>query len=198
MTIRYGDGNQLPINIRPMQEDDLEQVIAIDRISFSMPWSPRAYRYELKENAASLLWVAEIASKQGQRQIVGYIVIWLICTPAPEEAHIATIAVHPGYRNQGVAQELLQTALITAIQKGVGSATLEVRESNLAAQNLYERFKFEVVGHRPRYYCDNKENAILMTVEGLGQAYLDWLDNTCWRQSSHPSNSATGLGFLRE
>jgi ribosomal-protein-alanine N-acetyltransferase len=141
-------------------------------MSFSMPWPVSAYNYELNENPLSLLWVAETGSPDHDRRIVGLVVIWLIL----DEAHIATIAVHPDYRGQGIARRLVRVALKEAILKGMGEATLEVRANNLAAQNLYRRFGFEIVGQRPRYYRDNNEDAIIMTVSNLGQAYLDWLE----------------------
>jgi ribosomal-protein-alanine N-acetyltransferase len=173
------------VDIRPMQAKDLERVQAIDKISFSMPWSSRAYRYELNENPASSLWVAEASPAKEPKRLVGFIVVWLIGAPA-NEAHIATIAVHPEYRNRGIAKKLLRTALASAIQKGANSATLEVRAQNEIAQKLYRRFKFEVVGHRPRYYRDNNEDAVIMTVEALGPDYLAWLRSAGWPRQSDP------------
>src|SRR5512139_251548 len=96
------------ILIRRMQAADLEQVQAIDKISFTMPWPDSAYRYELFENERSLLWAAEAFEPGGPQRVVGMVVVWLIV----DEAHIATIAVHPDYRSQGIAQELLSVALI--------------------------------------------------------------------------------------
>lgn len=161
------------ILVRPMGPEDLEQVQAIDRLSFSMPWPASAYDYELNQNTLSLLWVAETASPNGKGQIVGMIVVWLIV----DEAHIATIAVHPDYRHRGIAQSLLITVLKEAIRYGLRKSTLEVRANNKVAQRLYRRFRFEVAGHRPRYYRDNNEDAIIMTVEDLDQAYLEWLES---------------------
>ena len=157
------------ISIRPMQPEDLEQVLAIDRASFSMPWPASAYKYELKENPLSLLWVAESAPHGAMAQIVGMIVIWLIV----DEAHIATLAVHPDYRNKGIARSLLATALRATLRRGYHKATLEVRANNIAAQRLYHRFGFETVGHRPRYYRDNNEDAIIMTASALSPAQLE-------------------------
>ena len=114
------------IFIRPMQIGDLEAVQAIDRLSFSMPWPASAYKYELEENPLSMLWVAEEAPTKGETQIVGLIVVWFIV----DEAHIATIAVHPDHRNKGYAKALLATALRAAINKGYLKATLEVRANN--------------------------------------------------------------------
>lgn len=158
--------------VRRMELEDLEQVQAIDRSSFSLPWPSSAYRYELKENPLSLLWVAELHQPDGRGLIVGMIVVWLIL----DEAHIATIAVHPEYRGLGIARRLLVSALRDSIQKGARLATLEVRTSNLAAQKLYRHFRFEVLGSRPRYYRDNNEDALIMTLSGLGEADFEWLE----------------------
>jgi ribosomal-protein-alanine N-acetyltransferase len=167
------------VQIRPMKPEDLEQVVAIDRISFSLPWPPSAYRYELYENPLSSLWVAEVISTEGQSQVVGILVVWVVV----DEAHIATLAVHPEYRGRGVAQSLLVEALKEAIDKGLKTATLEVRANNTIAQRLYHRFRFEVVGRRPRYYLDNHEDALIMTVSGLGDGYAKWLKSGAWRKN---------------
>lgn len=172
--------------IRPMQAEDLDQVQAIDKISFSMPWPESAYRYELFDNLGSLLWVAEYQDAAGASRVVGMVVIWLVL----DEVHIATIAVHPDYRGQGIAQQLLCTALIASIEKGMTSATLEVRAHNLAAQRLYRGFRFEETGVRPRYYRDNFEDALIMTASKLDQDYLSWLKTGAWRKGDEPSGCA--------
>jgi ribosomal-protein-alanine N-acetyltransferase len=153
-------GGSLDVIIRLMVEDDLDQVHAIDQISFSLPWPKRAFRYELLENPNSILLVAELS-----RKVVGAIVVWMIV----DEAHISTLAVLPEHRRQGYAQKLVIEALISAVESGAQHATLEVRASNLAAQNLYRGFGFEIVGRRPRYYLDNQEDALIMTLADLDQ-----------------------------
>lgn len=163
--------------IRAMCLDDLGQVLDIDRTSFSMPWPESAYRYELK-NPNSLLWISEINTSDSSKLIVGMIVLWLIL----DEAHIATLAVHPEFRNQGIARELLSTALSAAIRRGIHIATLEVRAQNLSAQQLYQRFGFEIVGHRLRYYRDNNEDALIMTTRNLDETYLQWLESMGWKK----------------
>lgn len=168
------------ITIRPMLDQDLPEVRAIDQISFTMPWPASAYDYELHENAGSLLWVAEDSRPNGIRKIVGMVVVWLIV----DEAHIATIAVLPEYRGQGIATELLKTALTEVIRVGFTIATLEVRINNIFAQNLYRRFGFEIVGARPRYYRDNNEDALIMTVKGLDSEYLEWMEKSIIRPGS--------------
>lgn len=182
------------VNIRAMHQEDLAEVEEIDRISFSTPWPASAYDYELNENENSLLWVAEVELSGSERRVVGMIVTWLIL----DEAHIANIAVHPAYRNQGIARKLLAHALQDAIQHGAHLATLEVRQHNLPAQALYRRFGFEITGRRIRYYRDNNEDALIMTVSDLnckeqdGQIYLDWLKSDKWepaRDKEYPAKN---------
>jgi ribosomal-protein-alanine N-acetyltransferase len=174
MKVRYSDraspeGISAPLRIRSMQLEDLAQVHAIDRHSFSLPWPESAYRYELLENQSSFLKVAEADLPDGNRLIVGVAVVWMIL----DEAHIATIAVHPDYRAQGIAKQMMVVVLQEAIRLGAHLATLEVREHNTAAQRLYHRFGFKVVGRRTRYYIDNQEDALIMTVKGLDNAYIE-------------------------
>jgi ribosomal-protein-alanine N-acetyltransferase len=158
--------------IRPMRQVDLSQVVTIDHMSFSMPWPESAFHYELNENQQSLLWVAEVSNSDGTGTIVGAIVVWLIL----DEAHIATIAVHPDHREKGIGSKLLETALIESIHLGMHQATLEVRAGNFAAQAMYRKFGFEVVGERRRYYRDNNEDALIMTLKNLDHVeYKTWL-----------------------
>ena len=171
------DNNSI-YRIRAMQTGDLVQVQYIDRNSFSLPWPTSAYNYELT-NTQSLLWVAEIPGEEKPAEIIGMIVMWLIV----DEAHIATLAVEPDYRRQGIGRNLLATALREAVRIGLREATLEVRANNIEAQSLYQKFKFEIVGLRPHYYRDNSEDALIMTMNNLGESYLDWLDNMDWNNS---------------
>jgi [ribosomal protein S18]-alanine N-acetyltransferase len=151
-----------------MTAEDIDRVHLIDKLSFSLPWPAASYRYELFENPASILHVIEIRQEDGADIIVGMSVSWLIV----DEAHIATIAVHPNFRHMGLGRILLYSSLQEAIRRGGKLATLEVRQGNLAAMNLYQRFGFQVEGRRPRYYHDTNEDAIIMTVTGLDEAYL--------------------------
>lgn len=151
--------------IRPMDEGDLDQVHAIDLISFSLPWPKHSFRYELLQNARSMLWVAQLKQEQVEKKIIGDIVVWLIL----DEAHIATLAVLPEYRRQGLARGLVLTALIHAEKNSARFATLEVRESNTPAQSLYLGFGFEIISKRRRYYRDNNEDALIMTLSDLDQ-----------------------------
>lgn len=152
---------QVEIAVRAMELNDLANVLEIDRLSFPVPWPERSYRYELTENPASNLLVAE--SNGPVHRVVGFIGCWLIA----DEVHISTLAVHPSFRGQGIGRILLEASLDLSAQRGAEVATLEVRVSNAAAINLYQKMGFEVVGRRPGYYRDNGEDALLMTVTGL-------------------------------
>lgn len=148
----------MTVTIRRMTLDDLPAVVALDQMSFSLPWPERSFRFELTDNTASRCWVAE-----ADGEIVGMLVAWLLV----DEAHIATLAVHPAHRRRGIARKLLSHALRSMAEEGAVTSFLEVRESNTAAQELYRQFGYEVVGRRKRYYKDTDEDAILMTLNGL-------------------------------
>lgn len=148
--------------IRPMTLDDLPAVMAIDRLSFALPWSERSFRFELTGNDAAHLLVAVLPWADGER-IVGYLGYWMLV----DEMHISTLAVHPQLRGRGIGEQLLQTGLDQAWIQGAAIATLEVRPSNQAAIALYSKYGFETVGRRRDYYQDNHEDALLMTLSDL-------------------------------
>lgn len=154
---------KLSIAFRPMTLNDVSRVHEIDRLSFSLPWSERSFRFELTENDNSVAWVAETVLPDGQITVVGMVVAWVIL----DEAHIATIAVHPDFRGLGIGQKLLAKILLTTYQRGGRLAYLEVRRSNALALKMYLKFGFEIVGERPRYYQDNNEDALLMTLNQI-------------------------------
>jgi ribosomal-protein-alanine N-acetyltransferase len=93
--------------------------------------------------------------------VAGYAGMWMFA----DEAHISTIASHPGWRGQGVGELLLFSLIREAERRDAVFVTLEVRVGNLVAQNLYRKYRFEDVGRRKHYYRDNGEDAIIMTVQ---------------------------------
>ena len=144
--------------IRKMTVEDIPAVIALDQISFNLPWPERSFRFELTENEASRSWVAEVDGR-----IVDMIVNWLLV----DEVHVATIATHPDFRRQGIAKKLLTHTLRYMSGEGAITSFLEVRESNAAAREMYRKFGYEETGRRKGYYKDNNEDAILMTLEKI-------------------------------
>ena len=90
--------------------------------------------------------------------VVGFVGIWIVAG----EGDITNIAVDKGYRGLGIGKCLLEYLINLCKNLNCNTITLEVRESNLKAQNLYKSFDFTIDGIRKNYYEDNKENAILM------------------------------------
>jgi len=158
------------ITIRAMTAEDLSRVHELDKMCFSLPWPQRSFRYELEENAASSQWVAELATQNDSPgQVVGVIITWLLV----DEVHIATLSVDPAYRRQRIASRLICSALRAGVSRGANSATLEVRANNQAAQRLYYRFGFQLMGRRPGYYQDNGEDALILTLHDLDADHLN-------------------------
>ena len=146
------------LKIRKMTLEDLNQVVAIDQISFSLPWPQRSFYFELTDNPTSRCWVAEFGGRMAAMMVAWFIV---------DELHIATIAVHPDFRGRGIGKALLLHSLQAAKQEGALTSFLEVRAGNEVALAMYHKFGYVEVGRRKEYYKDNHEDAILMTLESL-------------------------------
>lgn len=137
--------------IRRMIPDDLDRVLEIENLSFSMPWSRTGFEAELiKPYGRSLVFAAD-------GRVNGYLVAWRV----EEDLHIANLAVHPEHRRQGVAEMLLRHCLKE--DADAAWAGLEVRVSNAAALTLYRKFGFCPTHVRRAYYSDNREDAVIMT-----------------------------------
>jgi len=148
------------IIIRKMEERDVPRVKEIEDLSFSSPWTLDAFYKEARENNLAYYLVAEVDGVVADRKIAGYFGSWLVLT----EAHITNIAVHPDFRKKKIGTMLTEYFINHLKELGIEYATLEVRISNTAAKNLYEKFGFEVKGVRKKYY-DNNEDAYLMVLE---------------------------------
>ncbi len=161
------------LKYRPMNLEDIPRVHEIDVLSFSLPWPEKSFQFELTQNPSTLAIVNELIPPGAMPIIIGMVVVWIMI----DEAHIATIAIHPQFRGHGIGKKLLAETLRQSIQHGAVLATLEVREHNIIAQQMYQKFGFEIVGRRLKYYQDNNEDAVLMTLTKLGEGYLTWMDN---------------------
>ena len=135
-----------------MKEEDIDAILDISSLSFSVCWSKDSYIQELTNPIARYL-VAKIDNK-----VVGFIGTWIVL----DESHITNIAVHPNYRKQGIASKLLEKFLNYCKGQGCVAYTLEVRSGNKAARALYEKYNFKQDGVRKEYYEDNKEDAVIM------------------------------------
>lgn len=152
------DGSVSSLSVEPMRVEDLEEVLAIERASFTNPWSRHAFMYELRENRVASLWVARAPGAGGVAAVAGYLCLWLVA----DEVHVTNLAVHPAHRHRGVGRHLLGTLLEHCRQRGAARAVLEVRPSNGAARRLYEALGFRRVGLRKGYYFDTGEDALLL------------------------------------
>jgi len=141
--------------IEAMAESDLDQVEAIERDAFTVPWPRESFRYELRNPRAHNL----VARLEGR--VVGYVCVWLVAG----ELKINNVAVRRDHRGRGVGARLIEAVLDLGRSHDCFEATLEVRPSNAQARTLYERFGFREVGRRKRYYPDSGEDAILMTLD---------------------------------
>ena len=162
------------IRLRSMRADDIPQVAALDHLSFADPWPQGSFEYELKANNYSLCLVAEDPAAAEGGNIVGALVIWLIV----DEAHIATIAVHPDHRHRGIGRRLLAEGLLQAAERGAVKSLLEVRSGNAEALHLYYGFGFKAVGLRPNYYPTEQEDALLLDLDPLDMEFLRNLTQT--------------------
>jgi ribosomal-protein-alanine N-acetyltransferase len=136
-----------------MRAEDLDEVLAIERASFSMPWSRGAFLYEIQQNR-----VARCCVMREDGRIIGYLCVWEIA----DEIHVTNVAVHPARRRQGIARALLGGLLAEADARDLRLVVLEVRPSNREAIALYESFGFRVTGRRRGYYYDTGEDALVM------------------------------------
>ncbi len=138
--------------LRNMERRDLDQVAAIERLSFSCPWSRESFR-RLLDRADADLCVAELRGA-----VAGYAVLWY----AGDEAELGNLAVEERHRRCGVGGRLLDWAIERARARGSRRFFLEVRASNRDAQALYRSRGFFVAGVRARYYRRPVEDAQVM------------------------------------
>jgi ribosomal-protein-alanine N-acetyltransferase len=146
----YGDS----VYFRKMEPPDLNEIMKIERASFSSPWSARFFLEELKVSYARSL-VAQIKGR-----IVGYLIYWVL----PGELDIHNLAVHPTFRHQGIGRSLLSMTIGEAKNRELSRVTLEVRKSNDSAQRLYRSLGFVARGVRRGYYQDDGEDALVMVL----------------------------------
>ena len=151
------------MNLRLMSQEDIPQVTEIDREAFPTLWPPANYQLELKNGLAYYI----VACDEGAgHYVMGFAGLWMLV----EEAHITNIAVREKHRRQGIGEALLIAIIELAIELGANLITLEVRASNSEAQKLYTRYGFVRVRLRRGYYTDNREDAVLMSVEDVKSA----------------------------
>jgi ribosomal-protein-alanine N-acetyltransferase len=167
----------LDVEITKFRRRHLRKVLSIETRVYPRPWSASLFLSELAQRSTRSYIVARY-----EGEVVGY--AGMMFTGL--ETHITNIAVDPTFHGRKVGSRLLLTLITEAIARGAETVSLEVRVSNLAAQSMYEKFGFSVVGTRKGYYIETKEDAFVMVAEGINntayrlrlQTIRDQIDTT--------------------
>lgn len=155
------------VRLRLATGADLEIIGAIERLSFSDPWSVDSLAAALALPHGRF-FVAEArdgvtvaGARDGGARLVGYVVALFL----GDEGEIADLAVAPEARRQGIAGRLLRRVMDEAMEAGIRALYLEVRESNSAARALYASHEFRMIGRRRAYYRRPPEDALVLRRE---------------------------------
>ncbi|MBP3672333.1 MAG: ribosomal protein S18-alanine N-acetyltransferase [Oscillospiraceae bacterium] len=143
------------MEIRKMTAADVAQIAELEKVCFSDPWSEKSIASELENDLSVWLVAVEgetVAGYVGSQSVLG-------------ETDMMNIAVSPDYRRRGIGEKLVTELVIQLQAEGNRSLMLEVRASNTPAQKLYEKLGFQMVGRRPRYYHNPKEDALILRKE---------------------------------
>lgn len=143
------------VHIREMKKEDIGEVYVIEKNTYTSAWTRDILEHEVLHNQHGIYAVIEY-----EQQIVGYAGMWVVF----DDAQITTIAIDPKFQGKKLGQQLFQYMLQTAHNLGVKHLSLEVRTSNVVAQNMYRKFGLVPGGLRKGYYTDNNEDAIVMWV----------------------------------
>ena len=142
-------------DIRILCESDLAQVAEIERLCFGEPWSEKSLELLLRDANFGLVALCD-----------GRVAAYVGVISVAPEGEITNVATHPDFRRRGLASALLEALKKEAAERGIESIFLEVRRSNTAARELYQKQGFEVIGERKGFYSNPKEDAILMVLAG--------------------------------
>ena len=154
----------LEITIQPISVDEIESILILDRLCFGGLWSIDSYRRELTNDNSHFIGVSVAKSLEPELNgLIGFGCFWAIL----DEAHITLLGIHPQYQRQGLGKLLLIALLDKARTIEMARSTLEVRASNQGAIDLYEKYGFQTVGRRKKYYQDNDEDGVIMWRGGL-------------------------------
>jgi ribosomal-protein-alanine N-acetyltransferase len=180
--------------VEQMTLADIPRIVEIERLAYTTPWPPSAYRKELQDNPLAHYIVLRDTSLQlptpetpaGSMPRRSFPLSLLPSRPTPsvsapastiigfaglwlmvDEAHVTTIALHPRYRGRGLGELMLSSLVEIAYNISARTVTLEVRVTNHVAQNLYRKYGFQEAGVRRRYYSDNNEDALIMWTEPI-------------------------------
>ncbi|MFI3301238.1 MAG: ribosomal protein S18-alanine N-acetyltransferase [Candidatus Gastranaerophilales bacterium] len=150
---------KMSIKIKPLDKTYLNEIMAIEAKAYGdHHWSMESFYNELSNDLAHYF-----AAVNEDDELIGYAGCWIIF----EEAHMTNIAVDLNYHRKGVGEALLNAIVQECYEQMVKYITLEVRESNISAITLYEKYGFKSLGIRKGYYQNNNENALIMWTENI-------------------------------
>ncbi len=144
------------IQYREMGMDDISSVVAIEEEVFATPWTEEVFQHELTSNNYAHYIVA-----LHNEEVIGHCGMWIVL----DECHITNVAVRQHMQGNGIGEALMRQAIALCKEKSVRLMTLEVRMTNMTAQNLYRKLGFLDGGIRKNYYADDHEDALVMWVE---------------------------------
>lgn len=145
------------LNVRQMEEADIDGVLEIEQKVYPFPWSRQIFIDSM--NAGSLLVVMEQRDRT-----VGYGVL----SSGGGESQLLNIAIDPESQKKGMGEILLRWLIEQARSKGSEMLFLEVRLSNIPAQNLYLKLGFNEIGMRENYYRvadGSREDALIFALQ---------------------------------
>ncbi|MET3683264.1 ribosomal-protein-alanine N-acetyltransferase [Alkalibacillus flavidus] len=143
------------VRVRKMEITDLDDIMSVEHASFAAPWRRDDFEVDLVKNRFSYYLVLE-----KDDQIIGYCGVWIVL----ETAQITNVAILPSERGHGYGEQLFRHVLKLARQTGAEELSLEVRQSNIVAQKMYQKFGLKIVARRENYYPDH-EDAYVMWVK---------------------------------
>lgn len=141
------------VTLKLMDNMDVEGVHNVSKLSLKEGWSLNEISKELSNEFANY-----IVLKSSSDEVIGFAGAWIIAS----EGQITNVAIHPNYRGRGYGFKLMESLIKHLNSKDCYDITLEVRESNIIAQNLYKSLGFKSEGIRKNFYEDNKESAVIM------------------------------------
>lgn len=144
------------MKIRQIRQTDLEQICAIEAATFSDAWTLQSFEETMKNPESCLLVALE-----DDDTVLGYCCLYT----AVDEGEIVNVAVAEAARQRGIGYRLVKVLMTEGQTRGVTFFYLEVRQSNIAAQKLYEKLGFSVAGRRKNFYQKPLEDALIMTCE---------------------------------
>jgi len=147
---------EIEVSIDIISWADLLQIMTIEKESFSAPWTEGMFIGAINNPSSQCLCIR--VQSEGGSIVAAYMVFWL----GPGEIHLHNLAVKKEFRRQRLATNLLDIMEEIAKKIGISAVTLEVRPSNTAAIELYQKRGFVVKGRRPNYYPETKEDALIM------------------------------------